>query len=97
VRFAQEGARVVINYAGHPEGANQTLDTIQKGRRPEKKASSCQADVTNMDDIRKLIRRCAGRAWGGCDILVNNGRHGEERPTSGTVTEADYDKVLAVT
>jgi glucose 1-dehydrogenase len=29
VRFAQEGARVVVNFIGHPDGAEQTLAAIQ--------------------------------------------------------------------
>ena len=49
-RFAQEGARVVIDYIGHPEGADQTLDGIRKAGG---EGIICQADVTSMDDIRK--------------------------------------------
>ena len=68
VRFAQEGARVVIDYVGHPDGADQTLDMVQKAGG---EGVICQADVTSMSDIRKLIDT-AWQTWGGCDILVNN-------------------------
>ena len=68
VRFAQEGARVVVNYTGHPDGADQTLDMIKKAGG---EAVICQADVTDMNDIRKLIDT-AWQTWNGCDILINN-------------------------
>ncbi len=91
IRFAQEGARVVVNYIGHPDGADQTLDAIQKVGG---EGIICQADVTVMDDIRKLID-AAWQTWGGCDILVNNAGM-EKEAAFWNVTEADYDKVLAV-
>jgi glucose 1-dehydrogenase len=91
MRLAQEGARVVVDYVGHAEGANQTLDAIQKAGG---QGIICQADVTSMADIRKLID-AAWQTYGGCDILVNNAGMDKEADFW-EVTEADYDKVLAV-
>ena len=91
IRFAQEGARVVVNYVGHPEGADQTLAMIEKGGG---EGVICQADVANMSDVRKLID-AAWQSWGGCDILVNNAGI-DKRADFWDVTEADYDKVLNV-
>lgn len=91
VRFAQEGARVVIDYVGHPEGADQTLDMVKKAGG---EGVICQADVTRMSDVRTLIDT-AWQTWGGCDILVNNAGM-DKRADFWEVTEADYDKVLAV-
>jgi glucose 1-dehydrogenase len=91
VRFAAEGARVVVNYIGHPEGAEQTVAAIQKAGG---QAVVCQADVTSMNDVRKLID-AAWQTYGGCDILVNNAGM-EKEANFWEVTEADYDKVLAV-
>ena len=91
VRFAAEGARVVVNYVGHPDGADQTVAAIQKAGG---QAVVCQADVTSMDDVRKLID-AAWQTYGGCDILVNNAGM-EKEADFWEVTEADYDKVLAV-
>ncbi|MFL6427762.1 MAG: SDR family NAD(P)-dependent oxidoreductase [Acidobacteriaceae bacterium] len=91
VRLAQEGARVVIDYVGHAEGADQTLAAIQKAGG---QAVICQADITSMQDIRKLIDT-AWQTYGGCDILVNNAGMDKEADFW-EVTEADYDKVLAV-
>ena len=91
VRFAAEGARVVVNYVGHPDGADQTMAAIQKAGG---QAVVCQADVTSMDDVRKLID-AAWQTYGGCDILVNNAGM-EKEADFWEVTEADYDKVFAV-
>jgi glucose 1-dehydrogenase len=91
VRFAAEGARVVVNYVGHPDGADQTVAAIQKAGG---QAVVCQADVTSMDDVRKLID-AAWQTYGGCDILVNNAGM-EKEADFWEVTEADYDKVFAV-
>ena len=91
VRFAAEGARVVVNYVGHPDGADQTLAAILKAGG---QGVVCQADVTSMSDVRKLID-AAWQTYGGCDILVNNAGM-EKEADFWEVTEADYDKVFAV-
>ncbi|MDQ1450636.1 MAG: glucose 1-dehydrogenase [Acidobacteriaceae bacterium] len=91
VRFAEEGARIVVNYVGHPEGADQTVAAIQKAGG---QAVICHADVTRMEDIRKLIDT-SWQTYGGCDILVNNAGM-DKGADFWDVTEADYDKVLAV-
>ena len=91
VRFAQEGARVVIDYVGHPEGADQTLAAVQKAGGT---GVICQADVTRLEDLRKLVDT-AYSSFGGCDILVNNAGM-EKKADFWEVTEADYDKVMAV-
>src|SRR6201999_4063884 len=88
----QEGDRVVVNYIGHPDGAEQTVAAIQKAGG---QAVISQADVTSMNDVRKLID-AAWKTYGGCDILVNNAGM-EKEADFWEVTEADYDKVLAVT
>lgn len=90
-RFAMEGARVVVDYVGDADGAQQTLETIQKQGG---QAIICQADVTKMEDVRKLIDMAYSN-FGGCDILVNNAGM-EKKADFCEVTEADYDKVLAV-
>ena len=42
-RFAREGANVVIDYVGHPEGADATLKMVQDAGA---KGIGVQADVT---------------------------------------------------
>ncbi len=89
--FAQEGARVVIDYVGHPEGADQTLQMV---RSAGSDGVIVQADITKTEDTRKLVD-AAYSQLGGLDILVNNAGMEKEAPFT-EVQEADYDKVLAV-
>lgn len=91
IRYAQEGARVVIDYVGHPEGADETRDRIVKAGG---QAVVCKADVTQMQDLRNLIDT-AWQNFGSCDVLVNNAGM-EKKADFWEVAEADYDKVLSV-
>lgn len=91
IRLAAEGAAVVIDYVGHPEGADDTRAFIEKQGG---KAIIVQADVSKLADTNNLIEQ-AYTQLGRCDILVNNA--GIEKGSDFTeVTEADYDKVLDV-
>jgi glucose 1-dehydrogenase len=91
VRFAREGADVVINDI-HIEGAaRQTLAEVEAtGRR----AVLIQADVSRTDEARRLIDEAFHRL-GPLDILVNNAGI-EKRAPFVEVAEEDYDAVLAV-
>ena len=91
VRLASEGAAVVVNFAGRPEGAEATKATIEAAGG---KAISVQADVSKIADTQNLIDQ-AWQQLGSCDILVNNA--GIEKGSDFWDTpEADYDAVLAV-
>jgi glucose 1-dehydrogenase len=91
IRLAAEGAAVVIDYRGDPEGADETLKQIQTAGG---KGITVQADIANMPDIQRLIDQ-TWQQLGGCDILVNNA--GIEKGSDFWDTpEADYDAVLAV-
>ncbi len=90
-RFAEEGARLIIDYVGHPDGADQTLKMVEQAGS---KGIICQADVTKIEDTRRLID-AAYSEFGSVDILVNNAGM-EKRADFWDVQEADYDKVLAV-
>lgn len=89
--FAEEGAKVVIDYIGHAEGANETLGMVKAAGSD---GITVQADVTNMADVRKLVDAAYSK-FGALEILVNNA--GMEKKAGFTeVQEADYDKVMAV-
>ncbi len=91
VKFAEEGAKVVIDYRSHPEGAQHTLDLVKKAGSD---GAIVQADVTKIADTQKLVNQ-AYTSFGALDILVNNA--GMEKKAQFTeVQEADYDEVLAV-
>lgn len=89
--FAEEGAKVVIDYIGHAEGANETLGMVKAAGSD---GITVQADVTNMADIRKLVDAAYSK-FGALEILVNNAGM-EKRAGFTEVQEADYDKVMAV-
>jgi len=91
VRFAQEGASIVINYSRHPDGADDTKKQIEAAGS---KAIIVQGDVSKLADTQNLV----DQAWsqlGGCDILVNNAGVEKNAPFL-EVTESDYDLVLDV-
>jgi glucose 1-dehydrogenase len=91
IRLAKDGADVVVNYAGHPEGGEETKAQIESlGRR----AINIKADVSKVSDVQALV----DAGWdqlGKVDILVNNA--GVEKGAEFVdISEADYDQVLDV-
>lgn len=91
LRFAHEGARVVLNYPHSPTKALQVLHEIDPSSR---KAVTVQADVTILDDTRRLIQSALDH-FGQLDILVNNAGI-ERKAPFWEVTESDYDAVMDV-
>jgi glucose 1-dehydrogenase len=68
LRFAQEGAAVVIDYVGKPDTPNETIGKIKSiGGRVEAVA----ADVSDPAQVQQLIAS-AIKAFGKLDIAVNN-------------------------
>jgi NAD(P)-dependent dehydrogenase (short-subunit alcohol dehydrogenase family) len=66
--LADSGAKVAINYVGHPEAANALVQTIKQKRG---EAISIQADVSDPKAVGKMFRQLDA-AWSGIDILINN-------------------------
>jgi glucose 1-dehydrogenase len=90
-RLGAEGARVVVDYIGHSDGAEVTARAIQAAGG---EAEIVQADVTDLDAVRTLVDK-AWACFGSVDILVNNA--GMEKKSAFWDTAAeDYDKVMAV-
>jgi len=88
-RLGQDGATVVINYAGSKQEAKQVVEVIEsKGG----KAVALQANCSKIDDVRRLFQDVSER-YGQLDILVNNAGTGIVA-TIADVTEEDYDKVF---
>jgi len=91
VRLAQEGAKIVVNYHSHPEGADDTLKQIHDAGS---EGIAIQADLSQTAEIDSLIQQSLAK-YGQIDILVNNAGL-EKRAPFWEVTEADYDLVLEV-
>ena len=90
-RLGLEGAKVIVDYVGSPEGAEETARAIADAGSD---AEIFQADVTNTDANRALVDAAWSR-FGSADILVNNAGM-EKKSDFWDTAEADYDKVMAV-
>jgi 3-oxoacyl-[acyl-carrier protein] reductase len=66
--LAAAGAAVVLNYASSRAGADAVVKRIQQSGG---KAIAVQADVSKLEDVRRLFAETK-RAFGTVDILVNN-------------------------
>lgn len=80
IRLAQNGAKVVVNYRSHPEGAEQTLDEIKasggschmvEGYCNDDRGYSIGADLGLVEDVQRLVADSIDH-FGQVDILVNN-------------------------
>jgi glucose 1-dehydrogenase len=91
IRFASEGASVVVDYRNH---IDQAQDTKTKAEAVGGKAILVQADVSVLADTQNLVDQTY-KQLGRCDILVNNAGI-EKEAAFWDVTEADYDAVLNV-
>jgi glucose 1-dehydrogenase len=90
-RLGCEGAKVIVDYVGSPEGAEETKRAIEESGG---EGEIVQADVTNVEADRFLVDT-AWTKFGSADILVNNAGM-EKKSDFWDTTEADYDKVMAV-
>ena len=68
IRFAREGAAVVVDYVGKPDAPSKTEEEIAKARG---KSIAVAADVSKSDEVQNLIDS-AVKAFGKVDIVVNN-------------------------
>lgn len=91
MRLGSEGAKVLIDYVGDPQGARETKHAIEQGGG---EAEIALGDVTRMDDVRALVDAAWDR-FGSADILVNNAGI-EHRSDFWDTTEEEYDRVMAV-
>ena len=66
--FAQEGANVVINYAGNQKAADEVVGMIQAMGR---KAVAVKGDVGQEEDAKRIVDACV-QNFGSIHILVNN-------------------------
>lgn len=66
--LAQEGARVVVNYAKNAEKAEKVVAAIQSSGGT---ALAVQADVSCLEEVEKMVDNIYER-FGRIDVLVNN-------------------------
>lgn len=90
-RLGCEGAKVIVDYVGAPEGAEETERALAAAGG---EGQIVKADVTKMDDVNSLVNTAWDR-FGSADILVNNAGM-EKRSDFWNTPEEDYDKIMAV-
>jgi glucose 1-dehydrogenase len=91
LEMARQGASVVIDYVVHPEATEELERQVKAlGER----AIGVQADVSKIDDLKKLID-AAVQSFGRLDIMVNNAGI-ETRHSILDADEKTYDRVLAI-
>lgn len=90
-RLGCEGAKVIVDYVGTPEGAEETQRAIEQCGS---EGQIVQGDVTRDEDICKLVDASWSR-FGAADILVNNAGM-EKKSMFWDTPEEEYDRVMAV-
>ncbi len=68
IRLAREGAAVVVDFVGHPDAPNGTMQSIKSFGG---KTVAVEADVSKPGQVQKLVDS-AVKEFGKLDIVVNN-------------------------
>ena len=90
-RLAQDGASIVVNYTKSAGEAEKVVAGITNRGGI---AMAVQADVSKVDDIRRLFHE-AKKAYRRLDILINNAGIFWAKPLV-EITEEEYDHMFAV-
>ena len=90
LRLAADGFRVVVNFAGNAEKADETVDEIISAGGS---AMAIQADVASPDDVQQLFDKTL-RAYGQIDVVVNNAGMMPMSPIAKSDVDT-FDKVIA--
>jgi len=90
-RLGAEGVKVIVDYIGSADGAQETQRAIQQAGG---ESEIVLADITRSADIGNLIDT-AWTKFGSADILVNNAGM-EHKSAFWDTQEAEYEKVMAV-
>jgi glucose 1-dehydrogenase len=93
IRFAEEGANVVINYRSDAAGAETARAAAQKAN-PGGKQVVIQADVSQEAEVKAMFAKALD-ALGSIDVLVNNAGIQKAAP-SHEIEAADFDRILGV-
>jgi 3-oxoacyl-[acyl-carrier protein] reductase len=90
-RFAEEGAKVVVNDLNAEHGQQTVRDIAQSGGT----ARFCHADVAKDADVKRLVE-FALSAFGGLDVVVNNAGTTHRNQPMLDVSEDQFDRIYQV-
>jgi 3-oxoacyl-[acyl-carrier protein] reductase len=90
-RFAQEGAKVVVNDINREAGERVARGIAQAGAQ----ARFCAGDVSKDADVARLVG-FALDAFGELDVVVNNAGTTHRNQPMLDVAEAEFDRIYAV-
>lgn len=76
IALGQEGANVIVNYAGNSLGADAAVEQVQKAGG---KAFAFKADVSKEDQVIAMFQK-AQDTYGRVDILINNAGLQQDAP-----------------
>lgn len=93
LRLGQDGANVVVTYAGNKDKAEEVVSAIETNGA---KAIAIQVDMRNLDDVRNLFQKTLDR-FGKLDILVNNAAGKNIFKPTADMTQAEYDSMFDIT
>lgn len=91
LRFAQEGAKVMVADVGRLPGGEGTVKDIKSTGG---EASFVQGDVSKAADAERMVKTTV-EVYGGIDILVNNAGVYFKKALSET-TESEWDRLISV-
>jgi 3-oxoacyl-[acyl-carrier protein] reductase len=90
-RLAQDGAMVIVNYGKSTDKDKAVVAGIESNGG---QAVAIQADMSQVPDVRRLVRETVQR-FGRLDILINNAGMFMGKPLIET-TEEEYDRLFAL-
>lgn len=90
-KLAQNGAKVVVNFASSPNKAEEVVNGIKQSGGD---AIAIQADISKVAEVEMLFQKTL-EAYGQIDILVNNAGIMITKPIA-QVTEEDFDSQFAI-
>ncbi|ADL42666.1 3-oxoacyl-(acyl-carrier-protein) reductase [Caldicellulosiruptor obsidiansis OB47] len=91
LKFAQNGANVIINYSSSQSQAENLKEEIEKIGT---KAMIIKCDVSNSDEVNQMFSQIE-KEFGRLDILVNNAGITKDGLIL-RMNEEDFDKVIAI-
>jgi 3-oxoacyl-[acyl-carrier protein] reductase len=90
LRFAEEGAKVVVNYNVNKTGGAETLAQVNK---ITKNCLLVQADVSKEADVKRLFETVVAE-FGTIDILVNNAAIGTDKRPFMEASYEDFQEMI---